>query len=77
MRATREQKERRKVGVREAPGLYCTSAHMRLPAAAVNVMIALPSQSQLLMGKGHVVFHAFFNTYNHPRVTAEEATHDV
>lgn len=44
---------------KESPGLYCTLAHMGLPAAAVNVMITLPLQSQLLMGKGHVVFHAF------------------
>lgn len=44
---------------KESPGLHCTLAHMGLPAAAVNVMITLPLRSQLLMGKGHVVFHAF------------------
>lgn len=59
----RRENKRREVGVKEAPGLYCTSAHMSLPAAAVNVMITLPLQSQLLMGKGHVVFHAFFLTH--------------
>lgn len=50
---------------------------MGLPAAAVNVMITLTSQSQLLTGKGHVVFHAFVNTRNHPQVTTDDATHCV
>lgn len=74
MRAGREgEKMRREAGVRDAAGLYCTSAHMGLPAAAVNVMITLTTAANhicsweygMLFLKG---FFSLFRLRNHPQM---------
>lgn len=64
---------RREAGVRDAAGLYCTSAHMGLPAAAVNVMITLTTAANhicsweygMLFLKG---FFSLFRLRNHPQM---------
>lgn len=65
-------------GMKKSPSLCCTSTHMGLPAAAVNVMITLTTAA-ITAARGKTACSSFsvwfFNTCNHPQVTTDDATH--
>ena len=72
-----EKECERKLGVREAPGLYISTYGPHCSSCECHDHTNYLRQSQLLMGTGHVVFHALFNSLNHPQVTTDDAAHYV
>lgn len=81
-KGTTKKKRRREAGVGESPGLYCTSAHMGLPAAAVIVMITLTTIA-ITAAHGNraccfsCLLSALLRARNHLQVTTDDATHYV